>query len=381
MKLQPLKFKRKKENLDFLLSIIKYFFKTGEKPVFNKNILKDQSFFSLTKNNSTIGYAYLALKEYDEFKNTWLYNEMFNYFEKLQKPQDEKNLHMLKIIQNIAKKNEMPILILKEHNYKIKTNYKKGTRYSSDLDILIKKSDLFKLNNILISNNFGLRYVDFNFENTILFYRDGNIKFNKKGKGKNLARNEQIIKGVNEGYRNFEYSLIKNNICESLLEVHFYPNNYNYPKSHLNFDDLWEKSIFDNSIGLIKPEIRIIYDAEHFFTHLKYNKTFDNAHNTFNCHLKRLVDLAYNISLEEEIDWDKLIKIAKKNNLSTQAFSYLRLGKELLNINIPEKILLQLKDNAEETQLFIINLIDKSKLFQDKRDFWTYLYTKLFLYT
>jgi hypothetical protein len=379
--MKPIQYKRKKENILFLLDLIKYFFNTEKKPKFNQYILKDQSFLSLIKNSYTLGFAYLVLKEFKEFQNTWLEKEIEKYFYEFYLPKEKINFELFNNIKIILEKENIDFLVLKEFNYKLKNNnYIKGSRFSNDLDILIKKKDLFKVDKIFMENKIGLRYANFNFGAKIPYYKDGNIDFQIINNENNInKRKKEILEGIKNKYRNFEHLYINENNQKTLLETHFFPNNYLYKKSHLSLRKMWELSEFKNNFGEIKPYVRIIYNTEHFFAHLKYHKIFYNGHTTFHCHLERICDMGYEIE-QNNINWEKLIKLAKESKLSTKVFTYLNIGKKYLNFEIPNKALKQLKKDSNKIELFFINRINKLNILQDKRSFWVEIYARLFLY-
>ena len=79
--METLEKKYQKRNLNYLLSLTKYFLKTGEKPDFKHFILEDISFLSMVKNIYLAGITYLSLLDYEEFKGTWLERELENYYQ------------------------------------------------------------------------------------------------------------------------------------------------------------------------------------------------------------------------------------------------------------------------------------------------------------
>jgi len=195
-------------------------------------------------------------------------------------------------------------------------------------------------------------------------------------------RKQEISYGIrNNKYKNFNYFFQNSNNKGGLLELHFFPNNYCNPKNYLPFSEIWKHS-YVNECGLrsIEPTSRILYDADHFFLHLRFRHISENGLNTFIVNLKRLCDLGFNLLYEKNsIDWNKLINIANKYNISGNTYGYLWLGKKWLNLDIPQNVLDVLKKQSPKIQIKLIHSLNVLNIFQDKRDFHTNLYTKLFL--
>ncbi|MBU4370133.1 nucleotidyltransferase family protein [Patescibacteria group bacterium] len=379
--MKPLRYKKNKGDILYVLALLRYFFKTGPRPQFKHNILKNQAFFSLIKNTSILGFAYQILKQYPEFKNTWLDDELHNYYQVYTK-KDKKNLEIIEKLKKIAKNTGIKIVVLKEYNYKLNPSYKTGSRFCTDVDILVQKKDLLCMHKSLEKNNFGSRFVDFQLEFKPALYIDGNLNiFFLKTKGGVYLRKKEILKGIeNTHYKDFAYLLgddIKN---VGLLELHFLPNSFNYNSPYPDIMTLWNniEKISNCHLYKLKPEARVLYDANHFFIHLHSHKIYNNGHYEFHAHLKRICDLAYNLQ-QETIDWKSLINMVNKQNLSGQLYYYLFLGKKWLNLDIPTGILQKLKANSSKLELFFLNRMDDLLIFSDTRNFWTKMYTKILL--
>jgi len=380
--MKPLTYKRKKENAIFLLQLIQYFFKTGPKPKFLKSILKDQSFFSLIKNTFLFDFAYSSLKDFSEFKNTWLKNEIEKYLPLYEK-QEIQNLKFIDLLKEITCETKIPFLILKEYNYKLHPKYQKDFRFSTDIDMLVYKKDLFKIDKKLLEKGVRKRHVGFDLDFKPMLYKDGHIIiYSLPTYGSINMRKKGISHVIRSEYQNLSYLLKGHSNQGGLLELHFSPNKYLYPKNHLPFSEIWKHS-YTNEHGLqsIEPFLRILYDADHFFRHLKYRRVSENGLDTFIGNLKRLCDLGFNLLYEKDsIDWKKFIEIAAKYNLSENAYGYLWLGKKWLNLEIPQNVLDSLKKQANKIQIKFIHSLNALLIFQDKKIPLLNLYARLFLY-
>jgi len=369
----------KKSNLVFLTKLLGYFVKMNEKPKFQENILKDQTFFSLVKNIFMLGPAYLALKNYPEFKNTWLENEMSRYF-KIYLKQEEENKKIIAILSDIAKEKGIPILLLKENNLKQNKNYIPGSRFSTDVDVLIRKSDVFKIDEELFKRGLLLHNVNFLYDFYPPLTFDENRKiFKLTTKKMVMTRRKEIKFGLNN-FKNFNYFLPIPNRIGALLEIHFFPNQYYYHKKYLPLKELWKyKSKIKNSLWIVDPAVRILSDADHFMLHLRYRRISENGLNTFLGNLKRLYDLSLNLNLENNIDWEKFIYLAQKYNISAWGYYYLFLGKKFFNIPIPFFVFKKLKKQSSLIKKWAIKLINTNNLLHDKRNLGTNLFVKMFL--
>jgi len=380
--MKPLTYQRKKENIIFLLQLLQSFFKTGPKPKFLKSILKDQSFFSLIKNTYLLDFAYSELKNFSEFQNTWFKNEIEKYIP-LYKERECQNLKTISLLSEIRKETNIPLMILKEYNYKLHPKYLNNKRYSTDVDIVVLKKDLFEIDKKLMEKGFALKSVGFKLDFQPMLYKDGHVIVHSLHSNSSInMRKKEISYGIRSNkYKNFNYFLSGSNNKGGLFELHFFPNSYCYPKNHLPFTEIWKHS-YDNKYNLksIDPAIRILYDADHFFLHLQYHHISENGLDTFIGNLKRLCDLGFNLLYEKKsIDWNKLINIANKYNISGTAYGYLWLGKKWLNLEIPQNVIDALKKQSNKIQIKLIHSLNALNIFQDKRDLKTSLYVKLFL--
>ncbi len=373
----PLTFKRKKENITFLLKLIRSSLGQNIAPKLNKEILKDQSFFSLIKATYNISIAHQALKKYPEYQNSWLYNEVKKYL-KFYKEKERANQEIIKLLKRGSKEVGIRPIILKEYNYKLLLNNKTFFRFSNDVDILIKRSELLKYDSFLENNNFLLNGADLEIDFQPPLSTDGNFISNKKNKQNKKIIKQQLIEKL-KGY-NKDIKYIKNpNTNPQFLEVHFYPNNYGYFKNFTPLELIYKNTYQKNSLKMIKPEARILYDANHFFLHLRFKRTLENGLSRFMCNLQRIYDIGFNLKTKEKINWQRLVFLAHKYNTSPHAYGYLMLGKKYLNFDIPQKIINKLKKQSDPLQVSMINNIDALSIFQDKKDKNTKNYIKNYL--
>ncbi len=374
--MKPLTFQRKKRNVLFLVNLIKSYFNNSEKPAFGKEILKDQSFFSLIKNTMTLAIAHQTLKKYPEYQNSWLHNEIKRYLQ-FYKQHEQANQKTINDIKQINLKLNITPIILKEYNYKLNSSKNKNyLRFSNDVDILIKKSELFKYNALLKKNNYLLRDVDCRFDFKPNLPQDENsviLKMNDSDKPpqeKKDGINYQLTKNIKA------LSYLKDSTHPQFLEIHFQPNNYNRFRYYTPLSSIVQHSYYKNGFKYIYPEMRILFDASHFFTHFALRRILKNGLDKFLGHFQRLCDLAFNLKEESNINWGKLLFLAKKYNISHQAYGYLMLGKRYLNLNIPQRIIRQLKKESNFLPIAIINHINGLSILQDKRDLATTIYIK-----
>jgi len=362
--MQALENKNQKRNLEYVLDLIKYYFKTGEKPQFKRFILEDTTFLSLVKNIYVAGIIYLALKNFSEFRNTWLERELKKYYEYYKK-QEISNEKVRKDIEVFAKKKK--VLILRDTAYKKKKYYLSGTRFSSDVDVQIKKEDLFSFHNFLRKKNYLLQNSDFKLTYKPHLYTDGFYDIEKTLKGP--FHKKEIINGIKKNYRNFNY------YKDSFLEVHIPSSN----KIEINNALFWKYALKTNkkNICILEPEIDLIAQANHFFLHLGYNDKQENRLTTFLGFLERLIDLHY--ILKQNIDWTKIIKLSIEYQVQHQTYYYLNLGKKYLNLNIPPYVLKTLRKSLKFSNKISLSLLKDLPILYDAQKPSIKIYSKRFL--
>jgi hypothetical protein len=134
-----------KENI---LDLIKIFIKNKETEITIKN---KECFIDLVKNTCIGGIIYNVLKNNDKEISSFLKKE-FN----LIKESDKRQTEVFKILRKLPFEK----ILLKENSYKFKEEYKLGTRYSCDIDLLVRDKDISKVDKILTKNEFYLNGID-----------------------------------------------------------------------------------------------------------------------------------------------------------------------------------------------------------------------------
>lgn len=184
-----------------------------------------------------------------------------------------------------------------------------GLRSSGDIDILVRRDDLFKVDKVLRGLNYytasGVR-------------SPGEVHFNN--------------------YRNSFFYLHQD---EKKIPVHIYwhiinllPYNKNI-SSGIDMDKIWAEAepikLGDASLCTFSKYYQIIYLSMHAFSHSFYPLTLLSDINEF-------------LRAEAEgLDWDKLVEEAYKSGLYKQVYYTLYLSKQILEAALPEDTLAKLK--------------------------------------
>lgn len=353
--------KHQLRNLNYILALTRYFFKTDKKPKFLKSILKDMTFLSLVKNINMAGITYLSLSEFDEFKGTWLERELKSYYD-YGVNQDLANKKIFDELFNFCSTNKEQVVFIRDSAFKNEDFYITGSRYSTDIDILINKPDIFKFHNYLKDNDYLLQGVDFQLIYKPHLYHDGFYEIIPKD---DLPYHKKFIgDGLNNNYRTFNY------YKGSFLEIHIpVSSNSEIPKA-----EYW-KYVENN---MLTPEFDLITQANHFFLHLKYNDTQPNRLKTFLAFLERVVDILY--LFKKGVDFEKIIDLSIHYNVQHQVYYYLYLAKKYLNLNIEKHYLKQLKKASSFSDILVIKfLLPDKKILRDKHTKSIKLYCDNFL--
>lgn len=359
--MEVLEKRNEKKNVEYLLQLIRYFFNTCGRPPFRPSILQDTTFFSVVKNLSFSGIAFLTLSRYNEFKNTWLERELRNYYLH-DKRQDKKNESLYKLISRYIEKYNIPLVFMRDTALKRLPVYREGSRFSTDVDILIRKKDLFHLHSFLREQGFLLMNTDFRLSGKRELYTDSfydllppvSPPFHK----------QEIINGLEKNYRTFNYFG-----KGAFLEVHVpVPGSVEIDKTACF------KYTKDN---YLTPEFDLINQANHFFLHLKYNKTQENRHKTFLNFLKRLTDIYY--LLYQNPDMQKVISLSIRYGVEHQTYYYLLLAKKHLHFPVPSIILKKLRQPSGLKKRTALWLLPGKKIIRDKHTASIAFYCKHFL--
>ncbi|MDD2636961.1 MAG: nucleotidyltransferase family protein, partial [Bacteroidales bacterium] len=346
--METLEKKHQLRNLNYILALTRYFFKTDKKPIFLKSILKDMTFLSLVKNINMAGITYLSLSEFDEFKDTWLERELKNYYN-YGVNQDLANKKVFDELYKFCSTNKEQVVYIRDSAFKNEDFYVTGSRFSTDIDILINKPDIFKFHNYLKDNNYLLQGVDFQLIYKPHLYKSGFYEIIPKN---DLPYHKNfIIDGLNNNYRTFNY------YKDAFLEIHIpVSTNSEIPKS-----EYWKYA----KNNVLTPEFDLITQANHFFLHLKYNDTQPNRLKTFLAFLERVVDILY--LFKKEINFDKIVELSIHYNVQHQVYYYLYLAKRYLNLNITKGNLQKLRKASLFSDILAIKfLLPDKKILRDK---------------
>ncbi|MGA3206872.1 MAG: nucleotidyltransferase family protein [Syntrophales bacterium] len=217
----------------------------------------------------------------------------------------------LKGILLLLKESEIPCIVLKgialaEHIYP-----GIAIRGMSDIDILVKKSDLYAVDELLSSQGY-------------------------------TARDSSVSSAINnpEGYlASLEYR--KENGSLLNLHIHWHIVNSSVPATmfvkHVDIERIWEKAVAarvaDADVYILCPEHLIIYLCEHA---LRIGHSFDR--------LILITDIFYALkAYEKDIDWNFLVEESRRFNLDKLVYFSLSVVNSYASSNIPEECLGRLK--------------------------------------
>ena len=216
----------------------------------------------------------------------------------------------LKGVLILLKESEIPCIVLKgialaEHIYP-----SIAMRGMSDIDILVRKMDLYAVDELLSSQGY-------------------------------IARDSSVSSAINnpEGYlASLEYRKENRSILN--LHVHWHIVNSSVPATmfakHVDLERIWEKAVparvADADAYILCPEHLIIYLCEHA---LRIGHSFDR--------LILITDIFYALkAYEKNIDWDFLLKESRRFNLDRLVYFSLSVVKSYASSNIPEECLRKL---------------------------------------
>ena len=217
----------------------------------------------------------------------------------------------LKGILILLKESEIPCIVLKgialaEHIYP-----SIAMRGMSDIDILVKKSELYAVDELLSSQGY-------------------------------IARDSSVSSAIDnpEGYlASLEYR--KENGSLLNLHIHWHIVNTSVPATmfvkHVDIERIWEKAVdarvADADVYMLCPEHLIIYLCEHA---LRIGHSFDR--------LILITDIFYALkAYEKNIDWHFLVEESRRFNLDRLVYFSLSVVKSYASSNIPEEYLRRLK--------------------------------------
>lgn len=184
-------------------------------------------------------------------------------------------------------------------------------RGMSDVDILVRKADLFHVDELLSS-----------------------LGYTPKDSSATKAIHNPVGYLASLEYRRKDPSPLN-------LHVHWHPVNTSVPAAlfaeRIDTDRLWEKAaltaVADSQALMLSPEHQIIYLCEHA---LRIGHSFDR--------LILVCDIFYTIkAFENVIDWDFIIEESRRFNLSRFVYHGLSIVKRHTSLDIPEECLAKLR--------------------------------------
>jgi hypothetical protein len=184
-------------------------------------------------------------------------------------------------------------------------------RGMSDVDILIRKDDLFKVDELLSSLGYG-------------------------------SQDSSVTEAIHNptGYlASLEYR--RNEPGPLNLHVHWHPVNTSVPAAifaeRIDTNRLWERAtatfIADGQASILSPEHLIIYLCEHA---LRIGHSFDR--------LILVCDIFYALrAFEDTVDWDFIVEESRRFNLSRFVYHGLSIVRRHTPLNIPEACIARLR--------------------------------------
>ncbi|MEX1013699.1 MAG: hypothetical protein WDZ80_00885 [Candidatus Paceibacterota bacterium] len=244
-----------KNSKKYIIETIKSFF--GYKSKKLKPIERQNVFLNLVKETSTAGIIYTALKDSKEIDKKIL-NKLKKYFS-LMKESDQDLKEAFNVIKNIP----IPKTLIKENTYKFFNEYKQGTRYSCDIDIIVDPEHIHILDKYMRKNNFYLDGID-------------------------IEKNQKILKLAAEANRNIEkYKELKEELSWIIEEANTFSiknknikkeidilkNNLEKSKKELNqIEQLYKKILSLNNFYITKEEKEIRKELENIEKNIISNK-------------------------------------------------------------------------------------------------------------
>ncbi len=343
------------------------------------------------KTNKNISKYPILKKEKESLIQEQIYKEQnydpLNPLQELRKGL-EQQINTLKNIVDLYKKFETGDFHINKELKKIinslSQNTKKLIQSNGEKDLIDQKK-LLKAENKFLQilqeeKNNNLSGIIIILEETLSWLRKGLQKNLYTEELKNYSENltnifnkhiNKIIKLRQIINKNQElHSFYKNGI---FIDLHFNKKLFYNNIVKININKLNKIKIAKNLYS-IAPEDSIIIDACHFVFNLAQHK---NSY-AFQGFLKYITDLLHKIKFNN-IDWKKIVNIAKKTQSSSQVWFYLKIAKKYLKIDISQEILKQLKKDGYKGQIILLSLIPKKSLLFNKTNLFVKLYSKSYL--
>jgi len=217
----------------------------------------------------------------------------------------------------------------------------------SDIDILVKKTDLQRVDRLLQQNGY-IKFTEY--PNQISIFQISYFKDN------DAAQN--CLKRIS-------------------MDVH-YDLHISWTSSVISPDFLWHNTITKdvNGVTILYPSLEnsIIYAALHFFRH--FSAAFI-CPDTFSFpRLKFILDIHEIISMKQnEIDWNYILDFCNRNDIKYILYFSLILSKNYFDTNIPYKIISRIKPSFQKNFIihtFLNSYINmQNKKISYKTMFWT----------
>jgi hypothetical protein len=288
-----------------------------------------------------------------------------------------------KQVLDALKKTTLQCILIKEAAYKQSQTYPPGTRYSCDVDILITEETKARSDELLGKAGFLLNDIDCARQKELI---EKAIAINKNVRlGPEVYAQQKKVFTVMRRKEEYTTKMHKKQLFSlvdkltyfhktgGMLDVHFRPciphQLYNIPTRALRIQ---KKGTFQT----LTDEDALVINAGHFFRNFWKYKDPDS--NYYQGYLKYIVDIEFIIN-KKNIDWQRVITLAKETNCSSNVWYYLHLAKQYLQSNIPSSVLRALRQNGSTLQQSMLVRINPYKLLFNEQDFYLQLYSRLYL--
>ncbi len=363
-----------------VLDLIKSFFSLNSDTQIDCSAVDVQALKSLIKRTTLDGICYFGLLRTNcgsKELETWLKERCL-----IVKKTNEALAKMLLELKPFP----LPVFLFKSPPFLTKrVDLAGGARYAADIDIYVDEKDLDKFDDFLAEKGFLM---------------EGNgmdMTLPSDIRGLAFSINEDVSKS--DAFRKEILTLIKNNTplrqnndrkrrvlnpgpndkdisyyspSGTLLETHhkfFIPGlPFKITAKDLDFEEI------DDNLYALKPEDSIVVEACHFFKHIP---RLTNYWLSQPCLLKYLTDLCFRMQ-EGRIDWQRVVRLSRETNASSQVYFYLSLGKNYLGISVPDEIMERLRGNGSQLQNLILNRIDGLKLLFSEPTLFSRLYAAMY---
>jgi hypothetical protein len=221
--------------------------------------------------------------------------------------------HTLRVILNSFRQKGVSCILLKGASIALEFYHPRESRPYTDLDLLVKKSDVDKAKKILMELGFRI----------------------SNPEGEEIRRK----------YFN-SVSFSKTEAHPIDLDLHWEAFIISWNKRpFLSSHQVWEKIRWIEFPGLrlpvLQPYMLILYLAFHFTLHHHFGKLLSL------CDLDKVIE-----KWGEKIDWDELIRQAVAMKIKKPTYYSLRLAQYLLKTKVPERAFKGLAQNKLEERLF-----------------------------